>query len=79
MTLAFLFKNPLGSIRTLYTLSPSRIVCPAFGPAPPRTITLGLSFIERYEMIFPLPSSPKKPPTTTVEVTVFGVNSVYLS
>ena len=35
------------------------IVCPAFGPAPPRTTIDGLSFFDRYETIFPFPSSPK--------------------
>ena len=67
ITLASLFRNPLGSILTLYTVLPSFMVCPALGPAPPRTIIFGLSLIARYEIIFPLPSSPKNPPTTTVD------------
>ena len=66
ITLEFLFRKPLGSILTLKVFSPSLIVWPAFGPAPPLTTMVGLSFCAKYEIIFPLPSSPKKPPITIV-------------
>ncbi len=67
MSFAFLFKNPLGNILTLYFLFPSSIVWPAFGPAPPLTTIVGSSFCAKYEIILPFPSSPKNPPTTTIE------------
>ena len=43
-------------------------VCPAFGPTPPLTVAATESFKARYEIIFPFPSSPKKPPIITVVV-----------
>ena len=67
------FRKPLGSIRTLNVLPPCFIVCPALGPAPPRTTIRGESIDARWDMILPFPSSPKNPPTTTVA----GTKSVH--
>jgi hypothetical protein len=59
------FKAALGSIRTLYVFPFKTKVCPALGPTPPRAAIMGLYCLARYAIIFPFPSSPKNPPTTT--------------
>ena len=66
-SLVFLLTNADGRARSFQLLPLNTTVCPAL-TAPHLTATATSSAKLMYATIFPLPSSPKKPPTTMVSI-----------